>query len=412
MRLALVWTLVHVLWQGAAIAALVALARSTIPAARADRRHRAALAGLAALLLLPPLTWLGLTGLSSAAAASGALPIQAIDRIGPATTAAITARRLALDFSSISAWIVTAWLIGSAAVAASLLGGALVGWRRRRTARPARGSWQPIADRLTRGYGLRRPVPVLVASGVTDPVVSGILRPVVLLPGEVERRLAPGEIEAVLAHELAHVARRDQLATPLLAAAGCLLFFQPAARWLARAVEAERERATDDLALRQRIDPLAYARALSRLEEIRRGVRRPRIALAARGGNLLERVRRITLGTPPPDRRATTRAGLLALALATLGSVGAVPLSLAVLTGRSMTITATDPAGSFTMQFLDGRLVRARVGDLPLAPERWSQRGPVVVVHATDADLPFTVRVQPDGISWQPRAAVASRSPR
>ncbi|MGE0554484.1 MAG: M56 family metallopeptidase [Gemmatimonadales bacterium] len=411
MSRALVWTLVHALWQGAAIAALVVLARSAIPVARADRRHRAALTGLAAMLLLPPLTWLGLTGLS-AATTSGAVPAQAIERIGPATAAAITARRLALDFSSVSDWIVAAWLIGSAAIGAGLVGGTLVGWRRRRTARPARGSWQPIADRLARGYRLRRSVPVLVAPGVTDPVVSGMVRPVVLLPGEVERRLGEPEIEAVLAHELAHVARRDPLVTPLLVAAECLLFFQPAARWLARVVEAERERATDDLALRQRIDPLTYARALSRLEEIRSWVRRPRIALAAGGGNLLERVRRITLGAPPPDQRATARAGLLALALATVGCAGAVPLSLAVLTGRTMTITATDPAGRFTMQFLDGRLVRARIDDRPLAPDRWSQRGPLVVVRAGDSDLPFTVRVQPDGISWRPRAAVASPTPR
>jgi len=245
-------------------------------------------------------------------------------------------------------------------------------------------------------------------------VVSGILRPVVLIPEAVERRLGPTEIEAVLAHELAHVARRDPLTTPLLAAVECLLFFHPAARWLTRVLQAERERATDDLALRRSIDPLLYARALSRLEEIRSGMRRPRIALAARGGNLLERVRRITLGAPPPDRRAAPRAGLLTLALATasLGCVGVLPLCLSVLGGRTVTITAADPAGAFRMQFLEGRLVRASIGDRPLSPTRWSQRGSLVRVRPSDRDAPFEVVVRPDGISWQPRpAATAASSP-
>jgi hypothetical protein len=129
-------------------------------------------------------------------------------------------------------------------------------------------------------------------------------------------QLTPSQLEAILAHELAHVRRHDYLLNLIQTAVETLLFFHPAVWWMSRRIRAEREHAADDLALRATGDDRAtYAGALAALEELRTSTP-PAPALAARGGPLLARVRRV-LGAPHPTDRATwwPAAGLAALAL-------------------------------------------------------------------------------------------------
>src|SRR4029453_8886762 len=116
---------------------------------------------------------------------------------------------------------------------------------------------------------------------------------VILLPLACALQLSPAQLEAILAHELAHVRRHDYLLNLIQTAIETLLFFHPAVWWMSRRIRTEREHAADDLALRATGNNRArYADALAALEELRTAPP-PSPALAARGGPLLARVRRV-----------------------------------------------------------------------------------------------------------------------
>ena len=130
------------------------------------------------------------------------------------------------------------------------------------------------------------------------PTVIGWLKPVVLLPASALAALSPQQLEAILAHELAHIRRHDYLVNLLQTLVETLLFYHPAVWWLSRRIRIERENCCDDLAVSLCGDPVAYANALADLESLRSETAPTHhIAMAATGGALLQRVRRL-LGAP------------------------------------------------------------------------------------------------------------------
>src|SRR5205814_4150217 len=122
------------------------------------------------------------------------------------------------------------------------------------------------------------------------PAVVGWVRPIVLVPASVFTGLTAEQIEALLAHELAHVRRHDYLINLLQTVTETLFFYHPAVWWVSRAIRNERENCCDDLAVEICGNTLAYVRALTDLEQMRQGM--PRLAMAADGGSLLSRVQR------------------------------------------------------------------------------------------------------------------------
>src|SRR5262249_6304948 len=102
---------------------------------------------------------------------------------------------------------------------------------------------------LAAQLGVRREVLLRASDALTVPAVAGWRRPVVLLPVAVVSGLPPAAIEAILAHELAHVRRHDYLVNALQSAAEALLFYHPAVWWVSRVIRAEREHASDDRAV-------------------------------------------------------------------------------------------------------------------------------------------------------------------
>jgi beta-lactamase class D len=123
-------------------------------------------------------------------------------------------------------------------------------------------------------------------------------------------------LEAVLAHELAHVRRHDYLVNVLQTGVETLLFYHPAVWWVSRQIRAEREHVCDDMAVRLTGDAMTYARALTRIERLRTTT--PRLAMAADGGSLRSRVSRLVEGPPGPRQLSPLLIGLfLAVALLT-----------------------------------------------------------------------------------------------
>ena len=155
--------------------------------------------------------------------------------------------------------------------------------------------------RLSRRLHIARHVRLLESTIVDVPTVIGWIKPVILMPASALAGLTPHQLEAILAHELAHIRRHDYLVNLLQTVVETLLFYHPAVWWLSRRIRAERENCCDDLAVSLCGDPYTYAQALADLEELRAPGRH--LAMAANGGSLAERVRRL-LGAPSHAGRA------------------------------------------------------------------------------------------------------------
>src|SRR5690349_22709785 len=109
-------------------------------------------------------------------------------------------------------WIVVVWFAGAVACSARLLAGCISATALRRSLHiPAPHPWQQALDRLIKRMHVSRPVRLLAADRVDAPSVVGWLRPVILAPVSVLSGLTLEQVEALLAHELAHVRRNDYL---------------------------------------------------------------------------------------------------------------------------------------------------------------------------------------------------------
>lgn len=309
---ALGWALLHFVWQGAAIGIVVAVALALLR--RAEARHRYAVCALALLacLALPAahLAWL----LTDPAAGS-------TDTLPPAWLLALGAQLPAL---------VSAWSLGVGLMGLRLALGLAWVARLRRRSEAAPPAWQARLDALARRLGLRRPVSLRVArEGLDAPITVGSWRPLVLLPAALLTRLPLPLLEALLAHELAHVRRWDYLANLIQSLVEALLFFHPVVWWLSGRLRDEREQVADALAARALDDPRRLALALQALaeaapadDELPAGPEL--LALSARGGRLLNRIEHLmSLMNMIPKPSSRTPAAGWKLALPALALAGA-----------------------------------------------------------------------------------------
>lgn len=180
-----------------------------------------------------------------------------------------------------------------------------------------------IGDRVTQLAGqlrVSRAVRVVQSMAVSVPAVVGWLRPVILLPASALTGLSVPQLDAILAHELAHVRRHDFAVNLLQSAAEILLFYHPACWWISRRVRAERELCCDDVAVSLCGDRVLYATALADLEALRAD---PALALAVTDGPLLHRVRRLLTPSPDGPRLPGLAAALVPAALLALVMTGA-----------------------------------------------------------------------------------------
>jgi beta-lactamase regulating signal transducer with metallopeptidase domain len=151
----------------------------------------------------------------------------------------------------------------------------------RRAASPGDGEWTGRIAVLGGRMGLSSRVRVLSSALVRVPCAVGALHPVILVPVGVLAGLSPNQLEAILAHELAHIRRHDYLANLLQTCVETVLFYHPAVWWVSGRVRAEREHCCDDAAVRVCGDAVSYARALATLEAFRGA---SGLAMAASGG--------------------------------------------------------------------------------------------------------------------------------
>ena len=271
----------HALWMGASVKFL-------LPLAALD-----ALLPRSAPML--PAVW-PLRSLGAAAGRLASLPAPAAARSG---IAPVHPGALAAHLATI---VLLAWACGCAMVIASWL-------RQLRRIYHARRTAVPLA--------FNAQLPVLESRESIGPSLVGLRRPAVLFPRGLARRLSPAEINAIVAHELSHYRRRDNLTGALHMLVQALFWFYPPVWWLGARLLAERERACDEAVLGAGVDAAVYAGGILK---VCRFFAQPGLACSpgVSGSNLQQRVENIMSEThirPVSPIKKALVAGTLAAAL-------------------------------------------------------------------------------------------------
>ena len=292
---ALGWTLLHFLWQGALVAVVLWCALALMERRSADARYAAACLALLSMVALPLLTFAHLavdeygaimaqpvfTSTSSTVACTGATA-------GPTSWSAYLSSALDRMMPS----LMLAWCAGVFVFLCRLAVGIAVahGWKLQGIEH-APAQLQRVFDDLRVRLGVRNAARLVESARVHVPTVVGWLKPVVLLPVGCLAGMSEQQVEALLAHELAHVCRNDYLVSVVQSVLEAVLFYHPAVWWVSGQVRREREYCCDEMAVGVCGDRLAYARALSLLEERRALL--PEVVLGANGGVLTMRIKRL-----------------------------------------------------------------------------------------------------------------------
>lgn len=219
--------------------------------------------------------------------------------------------------------IVGCWLLGVCILASRLA----VGWwrveRLKHTGNepaddPMGRALVAAFERASQRVNVRRPVRLLISQWIDSPVVVGAMRSVVLVPANLLGSVALEHVEAILAHELAHVRRYDFLVNLFQSIVETVFFYHPVVWWVSHRMRTLREHCCDDIAAAAMESPAVYSRALLAIEELRQANLAP--ALGIRDGDLISRVRRL-LGRSTSRDSIVPSGSIVATVIASLSLV-------------------------------------------------------------------------------------------
>ncbi len=356
------WCLLHFVWQGAVLALVLCALLSRLRSPQA--RYASAVCALIAMLLVPFATFAilkqspeSVRQFSTGGFAQIGDDLNAVQlSIAPShesSPLAFASPIVSVDWMS---YAVLAWFAGVYMFTLRTLGGWMLLMRmRRQHAEPIAGDLLKTCLALQRRLGVSRAVRYVCSKVAESPVVFGSLKPVVVLPLSALAGLSPWQVEAIIAHELAHIKRWDLLVNAFQIATETLLFYHPAVWWVNRVIRNEREHCCDDIAVESCGNAHDYARALAQLEESRST---SVWAMAANGGVLSTRIGRL-LGI----KRA---AG--SMSMAGMAVIGALCVAGVLLAGTTAAQLQSSASAAPTTPAAPAPAAIAPVAPLPTSP--------------------------------------------
>jgi beta-lactamase regulating signal transducer with metallopeptidase domain len=359
------WCLLHFVWQGAVLALALCAVLSRLRSPQA--RYASAVCALVAMLVVPFVTF---AILKQSPESVRPFSIAGITEIGNGLEAAQLSAAPAHDqtpfsFASVTvpidwmSYAVIAWFAGVYMFTLRTLGGWMLLMRlRRQHAEPIAGDLLKTCLALQRRLGVSRTVRFVCSKVAESPAVLGGLRPMVVLPLSVLAGLTPWQVEAIIAHELAHIRRWDLSVNAFQIATESLLFYHPAVWWVNRVIRNEREHCCDDIAVEACGNAHDYARALAQLEESRSA---SVWAMAANGGVLTSRIGRL-LGLKRAAR---------SMSLAGMAVIGGLCVAGVLLAGTTVAQFQNSPPAApepASIAPISPAPIETRVQVAPLAP--------------------------------------------
>ncbi len=378
-----VLALIHFLWQGSLVAIVWIIALRALRIRTAQGRYAASLAALGAMIVCPVITFMLVDSKPMPIARQDSItaaPVSSNTTEGLITAAMRDASHDEGMFASAhepgaifgdaitryQRWIASLWLMGVVVLSLRLILGfaALHRIRRSRSLPPPR--LMQSAARLAQVMGLSKAPRVYGCRRIVEPAAAGFWRPIILVPAAWMAHMPGDMLEAIIAHELAHIRRHDLWINLMQRIAEAVFFFHPAIWWLSARLREDREVCCDDLAVAATQRKLAYANTLEFVARQRLARVQPTLAMHIGGPpmTLLHRVRNvlgITSATSPVHRGWI--GGVAALA---------VPVMLAgasLLATPAATVQAQDRAEKPRERERDGE-VKGREGERPAPPPR------------------------------------------
>jgi bla regulator protein BlaR1 len=304
------WTLAHSVWQIALVSGLLWAVLKVMSKSDSHRRY---LAGLAALVLILVITcWTFINQLSHISASQpervwasiSVIPVSpeliAVSKEGQDPWSKPTAVTYwAAKVENLIPYLANLWMLG-ALFYLGRLAGSVYDLQKLHSKHHQTVSQMLLkkVDGLSAAMGLYQKVQVLQSTLVRTPVTYGFIKPVILLPATLVFSISPGQLEAIIAHELAHIRRNDFLINLFQSCLEIFFFFHPCFWWINQVINDERENATDDLALTTGVSSLDLAHGLAEVANYS-NCPAPDMALAASTNKhkTLQRIKRI-LGKP------------------------------------------------------------------------------------------------------------------
>jgi bla regulator protein BlaR1 len=312
-------SLANHLWQSTLLATIAGMLTLTLRKNHARTRHWVWLAASAKFLvpfalLVGAGSWLGPRETPTTPSIGVAFAMEEMSQPFGTAAAPAAPRRGAhspiSDGASLLAVALGVWMCGMVAVTFR--------WARR---------WRSIRATLRAAapVDLGIGIPVLMSRASIEPGVFGIWRPVLLLPQGITARLSWPQLQAVIAHEICHVRRRDNLAAAIHMAVEAIFWFHPLVWWIGSRLVEERERACDEEVLRLGNEPTVYAEGI--LNVCKLYLESPLVCVSGvTGADLKARIVRIMTR---PMVRGLDRGRKLLLALAAVAAVG-VPIAVGI----------------------------------------------------------------------------------
>ena len=301
-------TVMHSLWIGAVISGLTALLFTFI---RKSTRARYIIAsiGLALIFISSVIIYIYIK--DSSQSLSDNLMIPAISKIQPLNgnihpdtitgrytvsciIQGITSKAEKL-FAYHSELIVLIWIIGVLILGAKFTGAYIYANRfRKRGIMDLPDIWAVRIEKIAEKINLKTRIKAIQSYVAKIPLVTGWLKPVVILPASILSGIPAEQVEAIIAHELAHIKRNDYLVNIFQSFTEIIMFYNPSVWWISEIIRRERENCCDDIVIVSGYESLVYAKALVSMHEISLSPPVPALAIKRNNNNLINRIKRIT----------------------------------------------------------------------------------------------------------------------
>ena len=323
---ALGWTLIHFVWQACVVGFVSAICLVILRSAKPQLRY-----AVLNIAMLGAVFWPLQTFVQHWQANSVTIGTQSAFSTGVVETVLPqNLDRLQIYAQVMMPYFLAVWFLGVSVLALRFVLGL---WLMRGNGKDTRSFFDPDlqqqVNRLCAAVAMHSKVVVRIVDDLTGPITVGCFRPLILIPSSLLTGMAPTQLEALLAHELAHIRRYDFLLNLLQNLVEIILFFHPVVWWISKKIRDERENIADDLAVQVIGEPRRLALALQELERLQ--FIQSQLALAAHGGNLMLRIKRLV--RPETHRMhwktAVTTVGLASVFVALAAqAVTATPVSL------------------------------------------------------------------------------------
>lgn len=363
------WALIHFLWQGVLVAGVAAFLLMLTNSAKPQTRYAIACIALLICAILP-LWELLHTDLSSQSDAAMVVAQTAFEHSTSNVNLSMR-QQLELWLQGHLLQLVAGWLV----IVSLLIGRLLLGlWWLQSYYQGQRGiahvALQRQIDHLSQQFLLAKQVVLRVVDELDSPVTIGSLRPIVLVPASLVTGMSPAHLEALLAHELAHISRHDYFFNLVQNLIESFLFFHPAVWWISKKIRNERENIADDLAASVLGEPRRLALALQELDHIR--FTTPQLAQAAHGGHLMSRIKRLVR----PEINSMNWKTAVTLLLTTIAG-----LTMAA----NAAVPAASPPASAPVELVESEVAMA----VSLEPEKETVKS----IAAKKADVVIAARI-------------------